>query len=127
MIIIAAEASEGVKKCGGVGGELSARSKAAQIGVDLGGAGVVVTGAQMGVAAELAVGFAAHDEGDLAVGFVTDQAVDDMHACLFQLAGPLDVGGEPHGEDLAEVVRERLPHQFAGLHQGLGVMDRGGR
>ena len=45
----------------------------------------------MDVAAQ-AARFPPHDQRDLAVRLVADQAVDDVHATLFERAGPEDVG-----------------------------------
>ena len=42
---------------------------------------------------EDAVRFLAHHQAHLAVDFVADQAIDHMHAGLFELAAPLDVVG----------------------------------
>ena len=39
-----------------------------------------------------AVGLLAHDEQDLGVGLQPDEAVHDVHARLFEHAGPFDVG-----------------------------------
>ncbi len=51
---------------------------------------VVVAGADVAVAAD-AVGLLAHDEQDLGVRLQPDEAVHDVHARLFEDAGPVDV------------------------------------
>ena len=52
---------------------------------------MVVAGADVCVTAQL-VAFAAHYQGELAVGFQSDQTVDHMHACAFEFARPGDIG-----------------------------------
>ena len=46
----------------------------------------------MCVAANLSVGFAAGDEGELAVRLEADHAVEYLHAGFLQIARPTDVG-----------------------------------
>ena len=78
------------------------------------GLGVVVAGADVGVAAD-AVGLVAHDHRQLAVGLEPDQAVDDVAAGLLELAGPADVGL------LVEARLDLDEHQH--LLAGLGGVD----
>jgi hypothetical protein len=66
--------------------------KQAEVGVEAGGLRVVVAGAEVGVAPQ-AVGLLPDDHAALAVGLVADEAEDDVHAGLLELAGPLDVVG----------------------------------
>ncbi|VVN75115.1 hypothetical protein PS687_05804 [Pseudomonas fluorescens] len=63
----------------------------AVVGVELGVAGVVVTGAQVGVTHDL-TGFAAQDQHHLGVGLEADHAVDHHRAGRLQAAGQLQVG-----------------------------------
>ena len=58
--------------------------------VAAGGLGMVIAGAHVGVAAQPS-GFLTHYQGQLAVGFQPDHAVDDVHPRLLQLPGPGDV------------------------------------
>ncbi len=74
-------------------GEFGARGEQADVGVEARGDRVVVAGAEMRVAANDAVGVAANDERELAVGLVAEDAVEDLHAGVFELARPADVGG----------------------------------
>ena len=52
---------------------------------------MVVAGADVRVTAQL-VAFAAHYQGELAVGFQADQTVDHVHTRTFELACPGDIG-----------------------------------
>ena len=63
----------------------------AEVRVQAGGLRVVVAGAHVAVALE-AVLLLADDFDELAVGLEADDAVDDVHAGAFELAGPGDVG-----------------------------------
>ena len=65
----------------------------AEVGVEASGGGVVVAGAEMGVAARDAVGIAADEQGEFAVGFEADEAVKDLDAGVFEIARPADVRG----------------------------------
>ena len=62
----------------------------AHVGVDLGGAGVVVAGRQMEVAFERAP-FALDHLGDLGVDFETGDAVHDMGSHVFEGFGPTEI------------------------------------
>lgn len=88
----ATKAGEGVEEAGDVVGDALVGGEGAEVGVEAGGLGVIVAGAEVDVAAEF-TGFAADDEGALAVGFMSDEAVNDVDAGFFELAGPLDVIG----------------------------------
>lgn len=70
--------------------EIFAAGEEADVGIELGSFGVVVSGGDVGVAAE-AVVFAADDEGGFGVGFQAEDAVDDVGAGGFEGLGPLDV------------------------------------
>ena len=83
-------AGEEVEEGGGVIAEVGPAGEEAEVGVDAGGGGVVVAGAEVDVAAD-AVGLAADDEGGLAVGLEADDAVDDVDAGLLKGAGLVDV------------------------------------
>ena len=69
------------------------RGEQAEVGVEAGGVGVVVAGAEVAVAAGGAVFVAADEHGQLAVGFEADDAVKDLDAGVFHAARPADVGG----------------------------------
>ena len=71
---------------GGIDGEQ------AEVLVQPRGLRVVVAGADVGVAAQAAVGLLADDQRELAVRLEADHAVDDVAAGLLERAGPLDVG-----------------------------------
>ena len=60
------------------------------VGVSAGGAGMVVAGAQVAVAAD-PLGFAPHDQHHLGVGLVADHAVHDVRAGFLQARRQLDV------------------------------------
>ena len=62
----------------------------AEVFVESCGGRVVVAGADVRVTAQL-VAFAAHYQGELAVGFQSDQTVDHMHARAFEFARPGDI------------------------------------
>src|SRR6185369_6450988 len=85
-----ADAGEEIEQVRGVLAEIRAAGKETQVRVELGRGGIVIAGAEMDVAAD-AVALVAHDEGNLAVNFVADEAVDDVHAGFLELARPLDV------------------------------------
>ncbi|MNN12932.1 hypothetical protein D3C81_1259440 [compost metagenome] len=69
----------------GIGGDQ------AQVGVRAGGAAVIVAGAQMHIATQLAA-FAAHDQQHLGVRLETDHAVDHLHAGILQAVRQAEVG-----------------------------------
>ena len=56
------------------------------------GTGVVVAGADMGIAAQAIVILAYHQD-DLAVRLETDDTIGDMDACLFHAPCPADIRG----------------------------------
>ena len=74
-----AVAGEIVEQCRHVFAKRVVASEEAKIGVNAGRLRVVITGGQVDVAAD-AVFLAANHQGDLAVGFKTDEAVDDVDA-----------------------------------------------
>ena len=63
----------------------------AQVLVETGRGGVVVTGADVGVTTQV-VALAAHHQGELAVRLQAHDAVHHVHARAFQLTSPRDVG-----------------------------------
>ncbi len=73
-------------------GDLRIASEQAQIGIEARGGGIVISGAEMGVAADFAVRIASHQQGKLAMRLQADQAVIDLHASFLQAARPADVG-----------------------------------
>ena len=62
----------------------------AEILIQSRGLGVVVAGAKVRVTTQ-AVTVIAHDHRKLAMSLQADQAVNDVHASLFELASPVDV------------------------------------
>ncbi len=74
-------------------GDLRIAGEQAEVGVEAGGVVVVVAGAEVAVAAGLAVLVAADEHGQLAMGFESDHAVEDLDAGIFHVARPADVGG----------------------------------
>jgi len=83
---------EDVKEGGDLGGKRGAGGEKAEVGIQPGGARVVVAGAEMKIRAEVAF-FAANKKEGFAVGFQADEAVDDVNAGFFHLFGPGDVVG----------------------------------
>ena len=63
----------------------------AEVGIEAGGARVVVAGTEMGVALQSAF-LAADDEQRLGVRLVADDAINDMGADFLQLGRPADIG-----------------------------------
>ena len=61
-----------------------------QVRVDAGRLGMIVAGSDVAVRGELRP-LAPHDEPELGVGFQLDEAVDDVHARAFQIAGEANV------------------------------------
>ena len=74
-------------------GDLRVAGEQAEVGVEARGDGVVVAGAEVAVAAGDAVFVAADEQGQLAMGLESDDAVEDLHAGVFHAARPADVGG----------------------------------
>ena len=73
-----------------VGADLLVAGEQAPVGVELGGARVVVAGGKVHVAPQPVV-LAAHHQQHLGVGLVPDHAVDHVRADLFQPLRPVDV------------------------------------
>ena len=73
-----------------VGGDLRVGGEQREVGVDARGLGVVVAGAQVGVAAQHAM-LLADDQAGLTVGLEAVEAVHDVRPGLLELAGPFDV------------------------------------
>ena len=61
-----------------------------EVRVEPRGLGIVVAGAEMGIATETAL-FLAHHQAGLAMGLQAREAIDDVGAGFLQLAGPFDV------------------------------------
>ena len=100
---------------------------------------MVIAGAHVGVAAQPS-GFLTHHQGQFAVGFQPDHAVDDVHPRLLQLPGPGDVvllvetsldlhhcehlfsrlGGLDEGIDDGGVAGGAVQGLFDGQHRGIG-------
>ena len=111
------EAGEEVEHVGDVVAELLVARQQAEIRVQARGLGVVVAGADVQVVAD-AVALAAHDQDALGVRLQRRQAVDDVHARLFQRAAPVDVRA---------LVEARLDlDQAHGLLAALGGADQRG-
>ena len=62
-----------------------------EVGVNLGGHGVIIAGADVAIGDQLAA-LAPHDQAQLGVGLELDEAVDHLDARAFQIARPFDVG-----------------------------------
>ena len=84
-------AGQHVEQVGEVGADLRVGGEQADVLVQARGLVVVVAGADVGVALELAT-LLPHDQCGLAVRLQPDQAVDDVAAGALQRSGPLDVG-----------------------------------
>ena len=82
---------EGVEELGEVGADVGVGGEQPDVLVEVRGHRVVVAGADVAVAPDPGA-FLAHDEQDLGVGLQPDEAVHDVDAGLFELAGPFDVG-----------------------------------
>ena len=70
--------------------ELGPAREQSEIGVELGGFGVVVSGADVHIAAQ-SILLSAHHKNNLGVGFQPKNPVHHMHAGPFQLPCPLNV------------------------------------
>ena len=88
----AAEAGERVEELRDLLGDGFAGGEKTQVGIEPGGLGIVIAGAEMDVAAQ-ALALATDDEAAFAMGFVADQAVHHMDARLLELARPVNVVG----------------------------------
>ena len=87
-----ADSGEEIEEIGGVFAEVRMGGKEREIGIEFGGAGVVVAGAEVDIAAE-AIFVAANHEGDFAMDLVVDDSVDDVDAGFFEAASPGDIIG----------------------------------
>src|SRR4051794_14975706 len=65
----------------------------AEVGVKAGGGRIVISGTEVRVAADFAVGVVADDEREFRVSFQACYAVEDLNAGVFQAASPPNVGG----------------------------------
>ncbi len=99
-----------------VGADRLAAGEEVEVGVEAGGARVVVAGAQVHVAHQAAL-LAADHHGHLGVGLVADDAVDHVGAHLLQPRGPVDVG-------LLVEARHELDHHRHFLAVARGVDQR---
>ena len=117
-------------------GELRIAGQQAQVCVEAGSIGVVVARAQMAVAACYAVLVAAHEHGQLAMSFETDDAVEDLHSGILHAARPTNVRGfvktrhqldDQRGLLVGGGLGERLEHRrvVAGAIEGLLHADHG--
>ena len=118
-----------VEQLGQVVADRVVAGQQAEVGIDPRGAGVIVAGADVGVAPEPGV-VAAHHQHDLGVGLEADHAVHDVDADLLQPARPLDVGGLvearldlDHDRDLLAVAR-RLDQVVDDPGAGRGAVER---
>ena len=115
VVGLAAVPGEVVEEVGEVGAEVGIGGEQPDVFVEVRGLRVVVAGADVAVAPD-AVGFLAHDEQHLGVGLQPDEAVDHVHARLFEDAGPFDVGLFVEARlELDE--RDDLLALLRGLHQ----------
>jgi hypothetical protein len=92
IVLLGRVAGQVVEQVGGVDAHRLVAGEDPDILVHAGGHRVVVAGGQVQVTAD-AFAFPPHDHGDLAVRLQPDNAVDHVHAHLFQHAGPPDVAG----------------------------------
>ena len=72
-------------------GQVLVGRQQAEVRVQLGGRGMIVAGAQVGIEAQRAF-LAADDERHLGVRLQAHDAVDHLRTRLFQLVGPVDIG-----------------------------------
>ena len=86
------ESGEGIEEIGDLVGDFTACGKEAEVGVKAGGFGIVVSGAEVGVASQVAALAADHHTG-FAMGLESNDAIHDMDALVFKLACPFDVVG----------------------------------
>ena len=85
-------AGDGVEKEGGIVSILWLAGEVGEIGVEAGGCLVVVTGAKVDVAADVAR-FAAENEADLGVGLEVFHAIDDLCSGALEFVGAVEVAG----------------------------------
>src|SRR5437763_2826386 len=90
VVLLAREACQEVEEVCGVRANVFVRGEEAEVCVEVRGDRVVVARRDVYVAAER-VALAPDDERDLAVRLQSDDAVDDVHARLFEALRPLDV------------------------------------
>ena len=113
----AGAAGDGIEERGGIAAEFGAASEHADVGVELGGGFVVVSGAEVHVAHQ-AAGFASHDEADLGVGFESGDAVDDLGTRVDEIASTFEIAG---------LVKAGLQlDEHGDVLSGLGGADKGG-
>ena len=110
-------AGDGVEEERGVVAILRLAGEIGDVGVEPGGGLVVVAGAEVDVAAQVA-GLAADDHADLGVGLEALHAIDDLRAGALEFVGAVEVAGlveaglefDEHGDVLAV---------FRGLDEGV--------
>jgi hypothetical protein len=85
-----AETGQQIHELRGVGTEVRIAGEEVDVGVETARHRVVVPGREMDVASQLS-SLAPHDEADLAMGFVADDAVDHLHARFLERSRPGDV------------------------------------
>ena len=83
---------EDVKKRGDFGGQGGARGEQAEVGVEAGGAGMIISRSKMKVGDQVTF-LSANDEENFAVGFQADESVDNVDTCFLHFAGPSDIVG----------------------------------
>jgi hypothetical protein len=91
VVAVVRKSREEVKQFANVVGDVRVAREQAKILVVAGRLGVVVSGRYMGVAGGR-ITLAAHHQGGLGVGLKAHDAVDHVHAGIFQGLGPLNVG-----------------------------------
>src|SRR5581483_1838769 len=85
-------AGQEIEKIGGVLAEARAAGQQADVRIKPRGGGIIIPRSEMDVAPD-GVFVPADDQANLRMDFVAHEAIDDVHAGLFELARPLDVVG----------------------------------
>ena len=83
---------EDVKERGDFGGQGGATGEQAEVGVEAGGAGMIISRSKMKVGDQVTF-LSANDEENFAVGFQADESVDNVDTCFLHFAGPSDIVG----------------------------------
>ena len=87
---LATVGGEEVEEIHHIGGDVGAAGKQPQVGVDAGGAGVIVAGAHVDVAAN-ALLFLTHHHRQLGMNLQPQQPIDNMHPGALHRLGPDDI------------------------------------
>lgn len=85
-------AGQNIKKGGNLGSKGRASRQEAQVGIKAGCPGMIIAGTEMEIGLEVSL-FAPDDQKDFAMGFESDQTVDDVDSGFFHFTGPGDVIG----------------------------------